>query len=253
VNRHFRLALCLGIAGAASAALVMPYVMALMPQVFARATGAGVGLPVIVAGQALQALVLFTLISWAGLRVGQPMELDAPLLRSFVYATPRPPSAGATLGRACALGFGCGLLIVLADLSMQRWMPAPLSAMPPAIERWKGFLAAYYGGIGEELQMRLFAMTLLAWAAWKLLAWKRPSLPPFAAWVAIVLAALAFGAAHLPAAARVFPLDAVVVLRTLLLNGIGGVAFGWLFYRHGLEHAMAAHFSADIVVHVLGA
>jgi membrane protease YdiL (CAAX protease family) len=43
----------------------------------------------------------------------------------------------------------------------------------------------------------------------------------------------------------------MVVFRTLVLNALGGLAFGWLFYRHGLEHAMAAHFSADIVVHVL--
>jgi len=151
------------------------------------------------------------------------------------------------------MGVGCGVLIVAIDLLMQRWMPAPLSAMPAALERWKGLLAAFYGGIGEELQMRLFTMTLLAWVAWKLLARKLPSIPPFAAWIAIALAALALGAGHLPVVAKVFPLDAVVVLRTLLLNGLGGLAFGWLFYRHGLEHAMAAHFSADIVVHVLGA
>jgi len=119
VKRHLRLSLCLGIAGAASVALVMPYVLALMPEVFARATGAGLGLPVLVAGQVLQALVLFTLIGWAGLRVGESMGLDAPLLRSLVYATPRPPSMRATLVRACAIGLACGALIVAIDLAMR--------------------------------------------------------------------------------------------------------------------------------------
>jgi membrane protease YdiL (CAAX protease family) len=36
-----------------------------------------------------------------------------------------------------------------------------------------------------------------------------------------------------------------------LLNGIGGVVFGWLYWKKGLESAMIAHFSADIVLHVL--
>jgi membrane protease YdiL (CAAX protease family) len=132
-------------------------------------------------------------------------------------------------------------------------MPAPLSGLPPAIERWKGFLASFYGGIGEEIQLRLLVMTLVMWIAWKALARSRPSPPVSAAWIAIVLAALAFAAGHLPAAAGIWPLDAVVVLRTLSLNAIVGVACGWLFYRHGLEHAMAAHFSADIVLHVAAA
>ncbi len=65
-----------------------------------------------------------------------------------------------------------------------------------------------------------------------------------------MLAALAFGAAHLPAAANLWPLDGAVVARTLLLNGIAGLVFGWFYVRHGLESAMVSHFAADIVLHV---
>jgi len=45
-------------------------------------------------------------------------------------------------------------------------------------------------------------------------------------------------------------LDALVVLQVIVLNALCGLAFGWLFWRHGLEHAMVAHFSADLVLHV---
>ena len=65
-----------------------------------------------------------------------------------------------------------------------------------------------------------------------------------------MLAALLFAAGHLPTAAQIWPLDAVVVTRTLSLNAIVGVVCGWLYYRRGLEHAMAAHFSADLILHV---
>ena len=57
--------------------------------------------------------------------------------------------------------------------------------------------------------------------------------------------------APLPAAAKLWGLDTVVVLRTLLLNGIAGVVFGWLYWKRGLEMAMLSHFSADIVLHVI--
>jgi membrane protease YdiL (CAAX protease family) len=65
-----------------------------------------------------------------------------------------------------------------------------------------------------------------------------------------LVAALAFGAGHLPAAAHVWPLDAVVVTRTVLLNTIAGLVFGWFYVRKGIESAMLSHFCADLVLHV---
>jgi hypothetical protein len=251
-QRHFRLAVWLGVAGAVSTALVFPYLLELMPGISAGAAQAGVGLPVLIGAQAAQAFVLFTFMSWVGLRVGQPMGLDAPILRSWVYGT-RMRFDGRVLVLACAIGIVGAMAIVFIDHSLQPYMPPSKSGLPAGIERWKGLLASFYGGIGEELQLRLFLMTLLTWLAWKLLARARPSPPPLAAWIAIVLAALVFAAGHLPAAAQIWPLDATVVFRTLSLNAIVGVPCGWLFYRHGLEHAMAAHFSADIVLHVASA
>jgi len=251
-SRHFRLALWLGAAGAISAALVFPYVLALMPGLAVAAAREGVGLPSLVLAQVAQAFVMFTLASWAGLRLGHPMRLDAPIARSWVYGT-RARIAWPGLALASAIGLVAGMVIVFIDDTFRPRMPAAHTALPVGIAAWKGFLASFYGGIGEELLMRLCVMTLLMWVAWKVLARARPSPPPLAAWVAIVLAAFAFAAGHLPAAAQVWPLDGVVVTRTLLLNMIAGVPCGWLFYRHGLEHAMAAHFSADIVLHVAAA
>ena len=42
-----------------------------------------------------------------------------------------------------------------------------------------------------------------------------------------------------------------MITRALLLNGIGGIVFGWLYWKRGLLAAMLAHFSADIVLHVV--
>jgi len=48
-------------------------------------------------------------------------------------------------------------------------------------------------------------------------------------------------------AASGFALGAVV-----LLNGLGGLVFGIVYVRRGIEAAMLAHFSADVVLHVIG-
>ena len=64
------------------------------------------------------------------------------------------------------------------------------------------------------------------------------------------MTAIVFGLAHLPGTAVIMSITPAVILRAVLLNGIGGVVFGWLFFRKGLEFAMVSHFSLDIVLHV---
>ena len=136
-----------------------------------------------------------------------------------------------------------------------QWIDPLLPAMrnPPAhgdaaASALNGLLASFYGGIAEELQLRLFLMTLMVWLVARL----RRRKPGDAAFhVAIVLAAVLFGVGHLPAAAHIWGLDAIVVLRTIVLNAVIGIACGWLYWRRGLEMAILAHFSADIVLHVL--
>ena len=43
-----------------------------------------------------------------------------------------------------------------------------------------------------------------------------------------------------------------MVLVVMIGNGVPGVIFGWLFRRFGLITAIVAHFSADVVLHVIG-
>jgi membrane protease YdiL (CAAX protease family) len=109
---------------------------------------------------------------------------------------------------------------------------------------WLNLLTAmFYGGITEEILMRWGLMSLLVWIAWKGLK-QGVTLPSQGIYQgAIVLAALVFGLLHLPATAAIVPLTPVAIFRALLLNGIGGIAFGWLFWQYSLEAAMLAHIS----------
>jgi membrane protease YdiL (CAAX protease family) len=124
-----------------------------------------------------------------------------------------------------------------------------LEASQPAA--WKGLLASFYGGIAEEIQLRLFVMSLLAWLG-KFIS-KTPEGKPtdIIFWLANILAAVLFGLGHLPAVSFLIPLTPLVIARTVVLNGLLGIVFGWLYWKRGLESAMVSHFSADIVLHVL--
>ena len=44
----------------------------------------------------------------------------------------------------------------------------------------------------------------------------------------------------------------IVIARTLLLNLLPGILFGFVYWRWGLEYAILSHFWADIVLHVIG-
>src|SRR5207244_8185742 len=112
-------------------------------------------------------------------------------------------------------------------------------AAPHQAEIWQGLLASLYGGIDEEILLRLGVMTLLVWLIWRIT--RRHGRPgPGVIWTANVLAAVLFGLGHLPATAAVLPLTALVIVRAIVLNGLAGVVFGWLYWRRGLLVAMPA-------------
>jgi membrane protease YdiL (CAAX protease family) len=244
MREDLRLAALLGLASAIATAALFPYLQLLMPEALAKIP---MPLPLVIVLQSGQAAVLLGLLAFCGLRMGHALGLGAPWLRAVLARTPRT-SQPWLLATAC--GAVAALVVLALDPLFASHMPSPLHALPAGnagTHAFAGFLASFYGGIAEEIQLRLFLVTLLAWGLSRFTARR------VAGWqlaLAVLLAAIAFGAGHLPAAANVWPLDAVVVARTLLLNGIAGLVFGWFFVRHGLESAMLSHFAADLVLHV---
>ncbi|GAB4478073.1 MAG: CPBP family intramembrane metalloprotease [Elainellaceae cyanobacterium] len=245
-----KIALFWAILGALGALAVFPYVIAINPPPVELA----VSLPVVAVGQAVQTGLLLWPLCWLGLRLGRSLGLDSPRVRAWLTGSPASPVPRRRWLGIALLGFLGGLAILGLDTLFQPWMPDPLagsSAPGPQVDLWKGLLASIYGGITEELWLRLGLMTLIAWVLWRLVA--RPVSPPD--WIfgtAIALSALLFGLGHLPAAAGVWPLTGVVIGRSLLLNGLLGLVFGALYWKIGLEAAMLAHFCADLALRALG-
>ena len=238
---NWKPALLLGAAGAVAGALLVPYVRALIPA--ARIVPAST----LVVNLTIQFALFCFFGAWAGLRLGAAIGLDAPYVRAFIDRGAPPPPRGRFV-QAALVGAIAGGIIVALDVTL---FASAQPSSPHAVDgmRWRGLCASFYGGIDEEILLRLLVMTALARLL--MLVTRASTLTTPLAATAIVLATLAFGAGHLPAAAQLGPLHALVVVRVLALNAIVGLACGWLYWRRGLEHAMVAHFAGDLVLHVL--
>ncbi len=218
-------------------------------------------LPLLRSGQALKVMPELPLAVLTALMLIQPMllllvaaALGAGLAhRVGLYALLASQVRGSRLSLLCQsapLAIGLGLLLAvltaLIDRAFQPWLSAAWvqAASDAGGDPWISLLVGVlYGGIFEEILMRWGLMSLFAWAGWRMFARNADRPGRLLMWIAIVLAALLFGIGHLPAAAAMAPLDAPLVLRTVMLNALGGLLFGWLFWRRHLEAAMLGHAS----------
>ena len=109
-----------------------------------------------------------------------------------------------------------------------------------------------YGGIIEEVMMRLFLMSLLALLLWKLFFKREEAAPTSVLIISNVAVAILFAAGHLPATAVSIGLTPIIVLRCFVLNGSMGLIFGRAYRMHGIQYAMLAHIFAHVGMKLLG-
>lgn len=244
----------------AASVLIVPYAESLQQSAGGIQGSGQAAIPwlEVVAAQAVSGLCVNGPLLAAGLFIAQWIDLGAPALAGLLHRQPIEH-----LRRRLLAGLGVGLAIgaillglihltqpiVNAELA-RMGIPLLEGASPPA---WQGLLAAISAGITEETLLRLFGLSLVAWIG-RWLTGRREGRPSAAIlWIANVIVALAFGALHLPTASSLAPLTPVIVTQVMALNGLAGLGFGWLYWRFGLESAMLAHFSTDVVIHVLAA
>lgn len=108
-----------------------------------------------------------------------------------------------------------------------------------------------YGDIIEEVMLRLFFMSLIAFVLWKVFCKNRSKekIPTAVFIAANLIAALAFAAGHLPATLSGFgELTPLIVFRCFLLNGGFGLVLGRLYRKYGIIYAMISH----ALFHIIG-
>ncbi len=208
-----------------------------------------VPLPVAVALHIVQGTIMAGIAILLGLPMAARLGLGTPFLQSWLDGRLGRTQFIRTASSAILFGAVAGAAIFLMDRFLFAIFVEPITAFQETPPLWQRFLVSFYGGINEEIFLRLFVMTLLVWLWWRFAGRRAPT--AVVMWTAIVVVSVLFGLGHLPMTARFMSLTFIVVVRAIVLNGIAGTLFGWLYWRKGLEAAMIAHFAADIALHVL--
>ena len=176
----------------------------------------------------LAAEVIVALLIWSGLWFGARNGLGSaiPSLQRVAWSLLIGAASGA---------------IVLALLPLAGLQSRIIKEA--SIPVWKWLIIAFDAAILEEIVFRLFIVSFVVWLAARFM--KRET----AIWIALVIAALAFGAAHLN---RWIDSGPIVITAVMLVNGLIAIVLGRIYMNWGIEAAILAHFAGDIVVHVAG-
>jgi hypothetical protein len=205
-----------------------------------------------------QSAIIFAVLTALGMIFANHIGLGLPFLEGWLTGKPIWEKLPRVAMLAIPAGVIGALVVIALDMTLfasavqqmveQAGLPTE-SLTPPW---WQGLLASFYGGIAEEVALRLGIMSFFAWLGHFVSRTPEGRPTPAVLWIANILAAVLFGLGHLPAVVGMgIAITPLLIVRTLLLNGIIGIAAGWLYQTRGLEGAMIAHFSADIILHVL--
>ena len=194
-------------------------------------------------------LIVNIIIIALGLSCSPKAGLGTPLLNSLLLKNQSGAKITPLLITSITTGIILGIVLFVLGVSIDNLasIPAPAITRPTPLQ----FLLASIGaGLNEEIWLRLGAMTILVFLVMKI---------PFtqqhrsmAVWIGNILAAIIFGLIHLPQAQSLVGLGPVIVVSVLCLNTLGGVVYGWIYWRYGLMMAMLTHFCTDIILHVVG-
>lgn len=196
----------------------------------------------------IQPAILTMVAIAVGCALAPRVTLGAPLIEAIATGRPTGPVLRCQLPPALLVALAIAPVLIAYQI-----YAAPLlighSPLAQALTKLDIPLATrlLYGGIVEEVLTRWGLVSLLAWIGWRL-AGRPVTIGAVTYIAAIVLAALAFGFGHLPIllAMKIDP-SAWLTAAVVLGNAVPGIAFGWLFWRRGIEAAMMAHATTHLV------
>lgn len=196
-------------------------------------------------------LLVTTPLVFLGLLLGKSVKLGAPILTAMVD---RQDGVWRQFARNTALSAVLGLALGLGLVGLRYALGDQLPAEMPAFGFrgvTGGMIVSVGAAIAEEVWFRLGLMTIIVYAATRLL--RRDTASPFIPWTVILLMALLFAVAHIPQLTSYGAASPRAVLGTLFGNTLVGTLYGWFYWKRGIFAAITAHFFVDVAIHVLPA
>lgn len=241
-SKNIRISLLLALIGGVASIFVAYYQISVFSESTKQLIIGQLGsLQALIPVAALQGALITCFTSFAGLKLAEHVNLKL----NFTW------DKGAFV-QAVTIGFATAFIIVGSD----RFIFAPYLPNTTTVYVFSPiyFIAGIlYGGIVEEILLRLFVMSLFVFLLWKIFMKEKnnPAIPGRVYAIAIFLASALFATGHLPFTAQLMELSTPVIIRCFVLNGIGGIGFGFLYWKNGLTYSMLAHATAHVFMQAL--
>ena len=237
-KKALRFVLCLLPIAAAAGWFTAQYQFAMLPPEQIDAAAAQLG-----SRAALNAVTVLQTVLYASVCgfFGYILSDKTGLMRPFRFES-------GPVRRAVLITVPAGILLSLDPWVFGKFLPEIAEADKAGLSLNSWLASILYGGIIEELMMRLFVMSLIAWLLWKIFFRKHEAIPEGVIIGANIAAAVLFAAGHLPVTIAMFGrLTPVILLRCFLLNGAAGLIFGHLYRKYGIQYAMLSHVLFHII------
>lgn len=224
----------------------------LMPEVFDTAMASmNLPYPFLLLLSAIQLTIVSFIVSMIGIYIARKVGFSLPVLDAF-FKKERIRFDRSGLILAIIFGMLTALAIAGADRFYYQYKIEAIAQSEPQFSLIGLIAAVLYGGVFEELLLRLLFMSLVIWIIMKVVRKNFNTLHSGFFWLAIILAAVLFSAGHLPATELYFgELNSTIIIRSFILNGIGGIFFGYLYWKNGLEYAIFAHMFTHISLQLI--
>lgn len=177
------------------------------------------------------------------------VNLSLPLLERLTGISDASINTAAIIKYGILGGVLSGVLLSLIGWVFTSILPSEFQELGDNLEPTLA-VRFLYGGFTEEILMRFGLMTFIVWLGSKIAGGTRP----IVYWSGIVLAAVIFALGHFPIVFQSVASPSPMLLSYVLLgNSVGGIIFGWVYWKKGLESAFVAHIFAHVVMVLAGA
>jgi len=186
-------------------------------------------------------LIVFVTI---GTLLYQKVNLSVPIIEKWIGIRKEKYNLFDILKYGVLGGILSGVLLSLLRLFFTPILPLEFIKLGESLKPtlWTRFL---YGGITEEILLRFGLMTLIVWLTSKIYKGTKS----FVFWFGILVSSIIFALGHFPVAYQALESPSIGLLTYILIaNSIGGIVFGWLYWKKGLESAFIAHIFTHIVI-----
>lgn len=193
----------------------------------------------------IQPLLLGIIAIYFGHRYAEKVNLRSLLMEKIES---RPPANKYTLKNSIPFIVSAAIIVALFELSFdfifQNWLPEifqPQFTIPSIAQAMSSL---FYSGVAQEILLRWGVMTAIIYV----LSTQGKRITEMHYYIGIVFTAVLYAFSQYNGIFEFVDISFVLILRILLLSGLAGILFGWLYRNFHFEAAVLSHVLANTII-----